>query len=417
MDAELQFILDSLSQTISRPAAIDDPRFNVLAYSAHQSGDLDSVRSAAILTLRSPPDAQEWLRSQRVLKATAPVRLDANAEVGMDARLCIPLRAKPDGVLLGFLWFTEAAGERLSDAEVAIAVEAGDAAAAVLYRHQFRTHTTRAREAELMNLLLGGDRAARETAARSLSDEGLLRESGGVGIIVARLEQPGREGGAEGEVGIEQALDRFRRSLAPRKCLTLFRGDHSVALLAADEPRVQALGLPGVCARLLAGLQGTAPEGDGSVWVAGCAMGPGSTVEAHVGYRRALDAALVAQRIAGMGPVVDWSALGAYRYVAELARSSSLALPEAVDRLLDLPSEGGLVETLECYLDTAGDVKASAAALSLHRASLYYRLEKIEAVTGLDLKSGDDRLELQLGLKLARLAGRIPVRAGADTSD
>jgi sugar diacid utilization regulator len=83
-------------------------------------------------------------------------------------------------------------------------------------------------------------------------------------------------------------------------------------------------------------------------------------------------------------------------------------VPESVQRLLELPPEGGLAGTLECYLDLAGDVKASAQALSLHRASLYYRLEKIESATGKDLKRGEDRLELQLGLKMARLLRVYP---------
>jgi hypothetical protein len=47
-----------------------------------------------------------------------------------------------------------------------------------------------------------------------------------------------------------------------------------------------------------------------------------------------------------------------------------------------------LVETLEAYLDRAGDVKATAEALNLHRATLYYRLQRIEEITGARLRSG-----------------------------
>jgi DNA-binding PucR family transcriptional regulator len=64
-----------------------------------------------------------------------------------------------------------------------------------------------------------------------------------------------------------------------------------------------------------------------------------------------------------------------------------------------------LVETLEAYLDLAGDAKATAAALSLHRATLYYRINRIEEITGARLKTGEDRLALHLGLRLARLHG------------
>lgn len=407
MDAELQFILDSLSEKVGHPAAIDDLGFNVLAYSAHESDDLDSLRAAAILTLRSPPDAQEWFRAQGVFKATEPLRLAANQDVGMDARLCLPIRT--NGVLLGFLWFVEGSSGALSDGEVSVAVEAADAAAAVLYRHQFQSHPSSAREAQLMGQLLSSDRSTRKDAAQVLSEEGHLRDTAGAGVIVARLKQSAvSEGLASNELVIEPALDRFRRSLAPHKCLTLSRGDHGVALVAASEPTVGFLGLPGVAVRLLAGLESATPVLDTPGWVAGCAMSATSIDDVFRAYGNALDAALVAQKVPGFAPVADWHTLGPYRYLAEMVRSSTPEVPASVRRLLELPAEGGLVETLECYLDMAGDVKASANALSLHRASLYYRLEKIETITGLDLKRGDDRLELQIGLKLARLLGEVP---------
>jgi hypothetical protein len=69
---------------------------------------------------------------------------------------------------------------------------------------------------------------------------------------------------------------------------------------------------------------------------------------------------------------------------------------------------GPVIATLETYLDLAGDAKASAERLSLHRGTLYYRLQKAERIAGVDLRSGCDRLALHLGFKLARLIGLYP---------
>ena len=66
------------------------------------------------------------------------------------------------------------------------------------------------------------------------------------------------------------------------------------------------------------------------------------------------------------------------------------------------------MQTLEAYLDNGCDTKLTAEALFLHRASLYYRLQRIEAITDSSLKSGADRLALHSGLKLARLVGTHP---------
>lgn len=68
--------------------------------------------------------------------------------------------------------------------------------------------------------------------------------------------------------------------------------------------------------------------------------------------------------------------------------------------------------TLERYLDSGCDARATAERLHLHRTSLYYRLGRIEELTGRDLSAGPDRLELHLALKLARLADLTLVPSG-----
>jgi DNA-binding PucR family transcriptional regulator len=61
------------------------------------------------------------------------------------------------------------------------------------------------------------------------------------------------------------------------------------------------------------------------------------------------------------------------------------------------------VETLEAYLDRAGDAQAAAAALFVHRTTLYHRLRRIERIAGVDLRDGDDRLLLHMALRLRAL--------------
>ena len=49
------------------------------------------------------------------------------------------------------------------------------------------------------------------------------------------------------------------------------------------------------------------------------------------------------------------------------------------------------------------DAGRTAAELGIHRQTLYYRLSRIEQLTGLDLDDGEDRLLLHMTLKAARL--------------
>ncbi len=66
--------------------------------------------------------------------------------------------------------------------------------------------------------------------------------------------------------------------------------------------------------------------------------------------------------------------------------------------------------TVAAYLRHAGDTTATAAELVVHRTTLRYRLEQVEARTGLDLSDGRDRAAVQLVLlaRDVRVSGLAP---------
>jgi DNA-binding PucR family transcriptional regulator len=57
-----------------------------------------------------------------------------------------------------------------------------------------------------------------------------------------------------------------------------------------------------------------------------------------------------------------------------------------------------LVQTLEIYFAAGANTSEAADRLFLHRNSLLYRLERLQRLTGLDLKDPWVALALQLGL-------------------
>ena len=107
------------------------------------------------------------------------------------------------------------------------------------------------------------------------------------------------------------------------------------------------------------------------------------------------------------GRVIPWSGLGVYRVLSRLdARHLDLhGVHPGLERLIRDQTNLVLLETLERYLDLAGNAHATAKQLRLHRATLYYRLRRIEELAETDLKDGNERLCLHLTLKLARLTG------------
>lgn len=110
-----------------------------------------------------------------------------------------------------------------------------------------------------------------------------------------------------------------------------------------------------------------------------------------------------------MGPVAYWDRIGAYRLTA-VATADDLgeaAITPAARSLLEHRNID-LRSTAEAYLDHAGDAAATAAELQIHRETLYYRLSRIEDLTGLDLTAGAHRLELHIGLVLGKFLGQFP---------
>ncbi|MDQ1600434.1 MAG: hypothetical protein QOD68_1908, partial [Actinomycetota bacterium] len=70
-------------------------------------------------------------------------------------------------------------------------------------------------------------------------------------------------------------------------------------------------------------------------------------------------------------------------------------------KLLDYDSHkhSDLVSTLTCYLEHGGSYDATAGALTVHRSTLKYRLQRIREISGYDLTESDARFNLQLATR------------------
>ena len=133
------------------------------------------------------------------------------------------------------------------------------------------------------------------------------------------------------------------------------------------------------------------------VGIAGARPGLAELAEA---WREALAAARSAEAESGFRGVAEWDRLGAYRMLTALPA----ARPDPAVRPLLREENHELARTAEVFLDRAGHAGQAAAALGIHRQTLYYRLGRVERLTGLRLDEGEDRLLLHMSLKAARLA-------------
>jgi sugar diacid utilization regulator len=111
--------------------------------------------------------------------------------------------------------------------------------------------------------------------------------------------------------------------------------------------------------------------------------------------------ALRIQKTAG-GPerITLFDDLGIYKILATAGDTSAMErfVTEWLGPLIDYDAEHGtpLVLTLSEYLDRGGSYDASAKALSVHRSTLKYRLQRIRQVSGYDLGLPDVQFNLQV---------------------
>jgi hypothetical protein len=95
-----------------------------------------------------------------------------------------------------------------------------------------------------------------------------------------------------------------------------------------------------------------------------------------------------------------WDALGAWRLVVAAPADLAVADIDPAADVLRAQPRGDLLATARVVLDHGSDVTLAAALLHVHRTTLYYRLDRIRELTGVDLREGGLGTRLQLALWL-----------------
>ena len=169
-DDEVQALVEQLSAQLDRSVLVDDASLRLLAYSP-TLGSEDEVRRTAILTRETPRVIRDLHFSQGIANATHPVRTAPRPDIGLESRVCVPIRCQ--GALFGYLWLIDADQSLTAsdcDAAERTAAEIGTA----MYRRDELERPQREHELKLLEGLLGPDATEREHAAHELATQELL---------------------------------------------------------------------------------------------------------------------------------------------------------------------------------------------------------------------------------------------------
>ncbi|WP_406013128.1 helix-turn-helix domain-containing protein [Streptomyces sp. NBC_00984] len=380
MKGDYQELVDEISGLLGAPATLENRDFGLVAFGAHDSDDdtaMDPVRTRSILTRRSTPAVRAWFEGFGITRATGPIRIPAAPEAGVfRGRICLPVRHR--GAVLGYVWLLDAdpgpTGEQLKAAmEVAARIGA-------LLSEEARAGTDLSRE---FGAALTAGRGWQRDMAVAALDEALGPDAKGLHTLVCVAPWPDDppsvrtvpSTAALAPVPVTGGLPSLAALVRLRSTDVL-----DPALLAADRLRAAA----------------------GRGTTAGIAAPRRGLADLAAAWHEAVAAARAATAESRFGPVVEWSAIGPYRLLTALPAEASA---DPVVRTLLTPPHKDLARTAEVFLDCAGQASRTAAALGVHRQTLYYRLSRIQQLTGLDLNDGEDRLLLHMALKGARLGG------------
>jgi sugar diacid utilization regulator len=245
-------------------------------------------------------------------------------------------------------------------------------------------------------------------------EELLARASGlsldlddGASMIVARAhpQAPTDDGwrGRVRAVAERGARAVVSRSIAAQSEREGVLGAEILLLVPGGEESTAARAADGVLHEMQAGLSGFT-----------FAIGRSRMAEDPTELPRAAGEALLAANVAQGS--TDEAALafeqtGAYRLLLSAMSENPAELQrfyaETVEPLVayDEQYETDLVRTLEAFLEADGNVAGTAQRLFTHRHTIYYRLERVRELSGLDVSSSDGREKLSLGLKSMRVLG------------
>lgn len=127
-------------------------------------------------------------------------------------------------------------------------------------------------------------------------------------------------------------------------------------------------------------------------------------VEWRQSFTRAGQALDMARRLNEKNPLY-YSDLSVYRLLLQLEHSPELMAfqEEILGSLLATDNPEELIHTLEAFFAHNGNLSQTAEALYIHRNTLVYRLERIAAITKIDLDKPENRLAIQLALHIHRM--------------
>lgn len=407
----LQGVAETLGRLVGNSITIETPNHDLLASSATGS-DVDRNREETILhrhgsgKVMGSPEFDAFMAGVRA--SDRPLHLRPYPEYDFAGR--VAMRVAAHGEIFGVIWVTDTA-RPLGENDYAVIKQAADAAAALFLRER----ASRQREAEVRSEFLEDVVQGRitsienvRTVARTIGWN-IDRAQQTMVVAIDQFEDFRLRHSGRGGVALQRIRDRLMEIVrldvlaADPEAVVGMRSTGVVVLLAAGEGNDasrkattihQADGIAKHVATFLAGVTVTVGVGRDAKSIEHLAES----------FRQAELAVQLGTSLWGGNRAVHYDDLGVHRVLFALREYEGM-VPPALQQLLAYDEQHGTeyVRTMAVYLRWMGKLRAAAADLGVHRNTLEYRIGRITELSGMDLGDPDNRLALELGIRILEL--------------
>jgi sugar diacid utilization regulator/putative methionine-R-sulfoxide reductase with GAF domain len=203
---------------------------------------------------------------------------------------------------------------------------------------------------------------------------------------------------------LDTALSGLIRSRLPG-ALTLVRSSSAV-FLVPDDLATDLAAVEKLAGQVLAAAAPAMKPGTASVGIGNLANGVSELARSHIEARQALR---LTRRAGGRSKVASYRSLGAFRLLLEVQSPEALRrfVGELLGPLLQYAQsrDTPLLETLEALSAARWVRRAASRQLRIHINSMTYRVERIEALTGLQLDDPETRVAISIALRARAMLG------------
>ena len=402
--ADAAAITRALTELVDRPILLLDPLLRpvTLDFQSRAEGEVDMPAGL----LWDPNEAYVGRVLQTMAGERRSMRLPPLPAWGVNHG-CVLAPVVAGDATLGYLAILEpetgSDDAAPAEADLLAAQHAASVYALALMRERLAAEVTTELRDELLEGLLVGhvtdEQATRERARRLGYDESLTYQA----LVLVPNEGHhgqtflGSEGWAAGwRRRVLDSVAQLVRDRAPQSIVSRRRDELVVLAPQGVQPGPSELG------RTVSLYVGSMyPDWPLTIGVGGLCGAPREIARSYAQARRAVEVAL---RFGRRGEVVNFDDLGLYRLLFQIGYRGELRafVEQALGPLVeyDRKHKTDFLRTIKTYLTKDNSLQATAKELYVHVNTASYRIQRIQAITGLNLSKTEDCLLARVALMI-----------------